>query len=321
MSQQTIWGRRNPKIEGSHWEQLDLSNYKITKPIVICLSGNGAIDEKEANGFCKTAENLMGLKLSRGNPEEIYEYVDLIGVSYAKKDGSDTGELKNEDVNNIVNNVLFPLCVDKDGSALPIDSVCKNLSAVTFFSYCLGDSQVYEICDNLNGRLLNELGFSGEETDIILGAMMNVSYSPYHHLRSLTPRVFAMSDKDKTNATAIWQRDIEFVDNEIITKVHNPSYKVYFPEIGIYTRELSPKYNDEHEVSIIQRDSNWRSVENSKNADCVSQMMGYALARSVANSINNFNSDTYIPKIPMEQLLGELKDIQQSFENNYERER
>ena len=56
MSQKTIWGRRNPKIEGSHWEQLDLSNYKITKPIVICLSGNGTINEKEANGFCKTSK-------------------------------------------------------------------------------------------------------------------------------------------------------------------------------------------------------------------------------------------------------------------------
>jgi len=321
MSQQTIWGRRNPKIEGSHWEQLDLSCYKITKPIVICLSGNATIDEKEANGFCKTAENLMGLKLSSGNPEDIYEYADLIGVSYANREGSDTGELTEEDVANIVDNVLLPLCVDKEGFALPIDQICKNLSAVTFFSFCLGDSQVYKICNNLNGRLIKDLGFTGEETDIILGAMMNVCYSPYSHNTSLTPRVFAMSEKDKTNATAIIERDIEFVDNEIVTKIHNPFYRVYFPEIGIYTQELSPKYENEHGVNIIQRDSNWRSVEDAKNADCVSQMMGYALARSVANSINNFNSDTYIPKIPMEQLLSELKDIQQSFENENERER
>ena len=95
MSQKSIWGRRNPKVEGSHWEQLDLSSYKMTKPIVICLSGNATINEREANGFCKTAENLMGLKLSSDNPEEIYEYADLIGVSYFNREGSETGRLTN----------------------------------------------------------------------------------------------------------------------------------------------------------------------------------------------------------------------------------
>ena len=130
------------------------------------------------------------------------------------------------------------LKVDSEGFALPIDSVCKNLSMVTFFSFCLGDSQVYRICDNLNGRLIKELGFSGEETDIILGAMMNVCYSPYSHNTSLTPRVFAMSEKDQTNATAIIERDIEFGDNNVLTKLNNPFYHVYFPEIGIYTKEI-----------------------------------------------------------------------------------
>ena len=319
MSQQTIWGRRNPKIEGSHWEQLDLSSYKMTKPIVICLSGNATINEREANGFCKTAENLMGLKLSSDNQEEIYEYADLIGVSYSNREGSETGRLTNEDIESLVTNILMPLCVDESGQRLPLEQVCKNVSAVTFFSFCHGAIETFNICREFNVKLIKELGFNGEETDIILQSMMEISYSP-RTVSNLIPRVSAYSARDTKNA--VFLQEFDFNNQDIVLQsIHqNVKQRVFFDGIDIYASRLSDFSRDEHGVNIIRRDEDWQSMDKSKNADCVSQMMGYALARSVANSINNFNSDTYIPKIPMEQLLGELKDIQQSFENDNERE-
>lgn len=72
--------------------------------------------------------------------------------------------------------------------------------------------------------------------------------------------------------------------------------------------------SNEHCVGIIERDMHWKSVVDSKNADCVSQMMSYALARSVANGMRNADSKTYQPKIPMSQLLEEMNSIKNSFQ-------
>ena len=58
----------------------------------------------------------------------------------------------------------------------------------------------------------------------------------------------------------------------------------------------------------------WRSVVDSKKADCVSQMVAYALARCVANGMENARSKTYKPKIPMSQLLEEMNSIKNSFQ-------
>ena len=319
MSQQTIWGRRNPKIDGSHWERLDLEEYKVEKPIVICLSGNATIDEKDANGFCKTAENLMGLKLSSDDPESIYEYADLIGVSYANREGRDTGALTQEDIDALVTNVLMPLCVDEMVQRLPLEQVCKNVSAVTFFSFCHGAIESFNICKTFNIKLIKELGFNGDETDKILTSMMEVSYSP-RTTGCLTPRVSAYSARDTKNAAFLL--DYDFAEQSVVTKEikQDIKNKVFFDSIDIYAARLSEFNRDEHGVNIIRRDTDWESMDKSANADCVSQMLGYALARAVANSINNFNSSTYIPKITMEQLLGEINDIQQAFEKNNERE-
>ena len=126
--QNSIWGRRNPKIDDTSWEQLDLGKFQLKKPIVICLSGNATINEESANGFCKMAERLLGLKLNTDSSEDIYEYVDLIGVSYAPYKKSGTGCLTDEEIDNMVDSIMLPLCVDNKGKALSIDQVCKNLS-------------------------------------------------------------------------------------------------------------------------------------------------------------------------------------------------
>lgn len=58
----------------------------------------------------------------------------------------------------------------------------------------------------------------------------------------------------------------------------------------------------------------WKSVVDSKNADCVSQMVAYALARCVANGMENASSKTYKPKISMPKLLEEMNSIKDSFQ-------
>ena len=85
---------------------------------------------------------------------------------------------------------------------------------------------------------------------------------------------------------------------------------------------------DEHYVSIIARTKeDWKlrpfqihdDITNrdlkikSKNADAVSQMLGYALASFVANGIQNSKSDTIIKKQPMQELAKDLDSIRMGF--------
>lgn len=314
MSDTAIWGRRNPKVEGSHWEKLDLSEYKMTKPVVVCLSGNGATNEKEANGFCKIAENLIGLRLLSGNSEEIYDYADLIGVSYANDRGDGHAGLTNEDRAQLVNNVLLPRCLDENGNALPIDDVCKNLSQVTFFSFCYGSKEVNNACSDLNRILIKEKGFTGEETDKIFESMAEISYSPCIE-NCFTPKITALSAEDNVNVDLF---DYDFGKESVVSEKIDPdeSSGKYFETINIYADHLSDNKDitNEHGVDLISRDEKWRSIDGSKNADCVSQMMSYALARSVANGMRNADSKTYQPKIPMSQLLEEMNSIKDSFQ-------
>lgn len=71
----------------------------------------------------------------------------------------------------------------------------------------------------------------------------------------------------------------------------------------------------EHCVGIIETDMHWKSVVDSKKADCVSQMVAYALARCVANGMENASSKTYKPKISMPKLLFEINTIKDTYKN------
>ena len=90
--------------------------------------------------------------------------------------------------------------------------------------------------------------------------------------------------------------------------------------IHILTSNLlnsTPTKRDEHYISIIEKDETWdintETYEKAYNADCVSQMMAWALCRSVENSMQNHNSDHYIPRQSFQELIPELQSIQDSF--------
>jgi len=78
----TKWGKRS--IENlNNWEDVDINNFSSDKPIVICLSGNGALNAKHANGFCKRASKFLELLLKdRNSNKQVSELVDIIGCSY-----------------------------------------------------------------------------------------------------------------------------------------------------------------------------------------------------------------------------------------------
>ena len=70
----------------------------------------------------------------------------------------------------------------------------------------------------------------------------------------------------------------------------------------------------DHAIAHFDRDKNWDPVYKSKNIyDAISQMLSWALCRSVENALENAKSDKYIPRMPMKDLMKELMDIYNSF--------
>lgn len=313
MSDASIWGRRNPKADG-RWEKLDLSEYKMTKPVVICLSGNGTTNDKDANAFCRMAQYFLGLRLAPEDSADIFDHADLIGVAYAENKGDRMPGLTDAEREQFIRNMLLKRCEDEKGNVLPLYEVCRNLSQITFFTFCYGSEEVSKICSDFNDMLIHEKGFTGSETDKIFESMAEISYSPYTD-KCFTPKITALSGADRMNGFEILRKHYNFDNESIITEIAkpNPVAEQFFKTINIRVERMFKRCADEHCVGIIERDRHWKSVVNSKKADCVSQMVAYALARCVANGMENASSKTYKPKISMPKLLFEINTIRDTY--------
>ncbi len=326
------FGKRNLS-QDFHWEKLYLDGYKVAKPTVFCLSGNGTLSLQDANGFCKQAERFLHL-INRGKKDKISDRVDLVGFKYARETFSgETGTLDRPFIDGFVDNTLLPMFTDNSGNRLDINVAMKNMSQVSFFSYCMGANEVNEIIATLNYRL-KKLGYGDKEIKMINNATMHVSYAPYDREdRSYLPTVRAISTKDQTvgdMAVEMLKDDGRKLDG-IMLSVDKPrsmygKYRVGATSggINIISSGLLNAFDEmgnEHYVSYIERDENWQirptirggKAMQSENADCVSQMMAWALSRAVNNSIENLSSDKYIANNFYSDLEEELLSIKEAF--------
>lgn len=308
----SVFGRLNPKNgDCDNLEVIDINNFKATRPTILCFSGNAATSIHEMIGFCEMIKDLIGLKESE-KEDEIFEYADVLGVAYAHAELGDIGSILSHEIKAIVDNLFLPLCVKKgEGS---IEETCKNLSRFSFFTFCHGSIEVMKICDMLNNKLLNDYGYSPEDTDAIFASMMHVSYSP-NAVGSFTPMVYAVSGKDRMNGTEVW--GFRFNNKNIATKLIEPNNETstYFPKLAIYAQKLSSDRNNEHGVSIVRRDNNWKIECDGQGADVVSQMLGCALSFAVINGMKNFNSDNYIPHMNLFEMQQELNNLIENEKN------
>lgn len=318
MAEKAFIGRRNPKINKTHWERLeDLNSYKIKKPIVLCFGGNSCVTDEDANGMCKIAQNLMGEKLSQ-NENGIFEYVDFLGAVHKTSWLEErTGEFSKDELSNFTQSVFYNLLVDKNGDKLPTDDICKNLSQITLFSYCRGAKELNEMCGILANHLEKDLSVSKSDVKKILGSMMHISYSPdIKKGESLVPMVSALSGKDFYQGNLIESYDFKGKDITIEKVKASENKDETADGLAIYATQLTNILIDEHFITMISRDDDWKAVMRRDNADCVSQMLGYALATSVVNSIENKNSNSFIPKMPLDKLETEIADIMHGFEKD-----
>jgi len=344
----TKWGKRS--IENlNNWEDVDINNFSSDKPIVICLSGNGALNAKHANGFCKRASKFLELLLKdRNSNKQVSELVDIIGCSYGynarieipdmeteeqkaeffkkyptipdyikeypnKISYDSYGKISEEELDDFVDRVLLPLITDTNGQILYVEDAQKNLSRVTFFTWCHGAREATLMQVNLAKKCL-KLGYDMRDVVELFKSCFHISYAP-STTSNFSPGVRIDSLQDYMNiGLSELMPDLNGINIEL--EPSDAQKKAHFENIHIWSSKLTNKDNadiNEHSVEYLDRDKFWEVVGGHENADAVSQMMAWALCRAVENSFANMQSDTYVPKKPLSELMTELVGIKEDF--------
>lgn len=298
------------KSDEKGYKDIDMEYGHFRKPIVIALSGNGATEKEWAFKFCLMAERSLDL-LFKGNEtgNKIQDDIDILGCSYMGFGLS--GMLMPEDIKNIVYAILTPRVVNPSGELYPIDICKKNISQVVFYTYCWGASEVKKICDFFRYKL-KSYKVPKSDIDEILSAMTQVSFSP-NNVNFSIPTIYAISKKDSVNHDLYFDDGEPMIEGIRLIKGEN--------SIGIYSSNLLNKLEgdrDEHFINYVARDKNWEIKSEdgvqSPNADCVSLMLSWALAKAVDYGMDNAKSKNYVPRDG--QMLQELNSIIQSFDHD-----
>lgn len=316
----------------NHWvSDVEKSNFKIHRPIIICLPGNGCISSEKANGFCKIVERTMGLNHEADSIAQntSYDYVDVLGVHYATNNDKQTsGTMNKEEVNNFVERFLMPLCVDDNGKLLDINTISLNFSQITFFSHCYGSVALSEIIHCLSDKLKN-LGLSPNNIHSALSNTCQITYSAFTTSTPIpTIRIESLTDSFHKGLDEIYENTYGHKLNGVEIQHDNrgyfrkqPSHNVDFEILHIFSSRLlnlennrdMSKLIDEHTIEYLGREVDWSITEKSKgakNANLVSILTGYALSWAVAQTMLSANTNKPFPKTGLkEKLAPALQDI------------
>ncbi|MBQ9795995.1 MAG: hypothetical protein IJW36_03470 [Clostridia bacterium] len=323
------FGRRNLDFD-EHWEGLDIKRYVVDRPIVLCLGGNGVIDKAKATRFCGTAERFVGLK--KGSDYSSYNEIDLLGFIYTPKPNQPTiGEFNDQQRALIEDNIFMKLCVDEKGNPLPIEKVVKNFSLINVFTHCWGAREISMIGLNVERKMI-KLGYSAQDIQQAFNQIFHVTYAPYtDHTCFPCLRVNSFVDSVHRELKEYYKRifqdslsgvSLQFDPPGYFRKSKNAMLKV--PILSIYSSQLiniESNSNlrtliDEHAVDLLERNFDWTQGHqslNAKNADLVSKMASYAMAKAIALSIRNARTNVLLPKNNLEDLKEELESFKQDY--------
>ncbi len=325
-------GKRIDNPNKHNWESLSLDNLKFERPTVLCLSGDGTVTFEDANGFAKIAENYLQLLFKAKDPKtgEIVkptDKVDILSVKYANN-------ILSQEAKQQIANCIFALLVDENGNRLELEQAKKNMSQLTFFTFCYGHSCLFNIIQKVNVRL-QSAGYGENEISAISNACFELCYGHISGVNNI-PSVRIHSKEDETffteaplyNGTS-WK----YLDGILLRK-NEPGnlnglsgcVNATAPSIQIESSKLinlHPEMLDEHGVEAIKLNKDFNlepyidaetgAAYSSPNAKCVAQMAAWALCKGVENSVQNFESDKYVPNTYYNDLMGDFKSIMDSF--------
>ena len=328
------FGKRNLQAP-NHWELLDLDELHFTKPTVICLSGNGTVTNKGANGFAKQAETYLDLMFKTKDGNNTLDHVDIMGVKYIISPTTASGSL-DDTLYEQMSIAMLKLLVDENGNKFNLATAQQNMSRLTFFTYCAGNQELQNIIAKLNEKLAL-VGYSQKEINAINQATLEVSFAPLSVAHNKIPSVRVISLQDSLMNAHLGDKLKKLTGGQTpnfdgVCLHQDESGKLYgepcthatAPSLQVFSTSLfnsSSEAIDEHLVRLIARDEAWNlkpsyrhGIEHrAHNADCISQIMAWALCKGVENSIQNFRADKYVPNTYWHELADDFQSLIDSY--------
>jgi len=319
------FGKRTQANE-EHWIPMNVENFRIYKPTIVCLGGNATTDSCKAKRFCATAERLMGLQEEGKGSYRNYEHVDVVGFHYGlDKEGETGGYFSKDYINKIVDNLFLPLCVENNGNKIPVDRACKNFSNVIVFAHCHGAKEIALIMANLNYKLIKH-GFTATEINKIFNQAFQLAYSPNTDEVWLpSVRIDSFTDSHNRGLASLYATSYGETLDGVSIKLDKAekfrgkySFCSHQDRISIYaSRLINTEENkgekdiiDEHSITCLERNNDWSIANGAKCADAVSKMAAMALEQALINAIENrYITYKLVPKASKQKLHKELEHI------------
>lgn len=305
-------GRRINKGNENHWIDINLEDFKMTKPLVLVIGGWGTENSEDANGYAKFVESLIGV---------FKNDVDLLSMFYNVdyNDEYDRYLVEKE----LLRKLFIPL-ISKDGEKIDAFDAAKNMRNITMFTHCYGDKIATELMFILKSNL-ELFGYDEEESQIILNQIFLMSYgidsetpfckkmciiSPYDDRFIYTDRAWVEILKNP-DAAIMSERDIEefdfirsvcyfddaypmlreFYENHERCFVLQDYDRIYLATTALHNNDIK-----DHRLVEMSRQQNWMPHENaSKTGDYVSRCMAAGLCYSIATSIKNISTGDLVP--------------------------
>lgn len=308
---------------------------KIAEEFVALLfDGRSDIDLKDVDFIGCVYGKVTGKTICPAGGEFRQLYPDL--VKYMKdfplvsERRPSFANLENTEASELAKIVLLPRCVENNRK-LPLDECLRRMRQVTFFTHCYGTVAMNMVVECFDKMLVLH-GFSSEEIKQINDAMFHISFARLQYATRV-PSVYFYSTGDAGIPTI--PQVLKTLKGDPITEKLTKSGERtlsgrYYPDVenggsessilefayeGIAQNEDKYSYID-HCIGNLSRDYDWNIAMRTRGTvDAISQMMGWALSRSVENSIENYRSDVYIPQQSLGELREELMSIYQHYTN------
>ena len=328
-------GRRNLNFQRK-WEFLNVGDLQFNRPAVICLSGSGTVENKSISSITHIVQNYLDLMFKTKDGKNALDYIDIIGIKYARKDRRSTEGYMTATFADKLTDDLVNLLTDENRRKLPLDYAKRKFASITFFFFCYGK----QVLDNLISRLnekLRTVGYTPNEILAINGASKEISFAAHVLNGNKIPSVHVISHNDpiaghvlnnlysaeqltKLDGITLHQDPPGYLYGKQCTNATAPSIQIISSCLLNSCRVSHPSFDD-HDIKCISRDNNWNlmtfqsqhKLHYSSNADCVSQMTAWALCRAVENSMQNFKATNYIPNNHWRNLVPELQSIIDSY--------
>ena len=280
------------------WENVEVQDIPLTKPIILCFGGNAVISDKFANGMAKTTEQFLGVSTKS-------KFVDIYSLRYAyenielvdnngNKVKEKIGVVSNEEIEEIAEQLFLSRVVNKNDKKLSVEQASKNMRNVNILSHSFGEDVVKRIIEHTATQMQEKYGYTMEDTKDILGQVLHISYGPKKNENNYTTNFEFKSFSDEEFGKAYKAEYIKDI-NAQIPYLGCGELSLKNNTLTLYAESFVGKKEDytDHLIQTVRRDDNW-TVENHR-ADTISKCLALTLAMGVLNSKENKKRKQFVP--------------------------